>query len=41
MDVTTDGTLAATGEVGAKPWIYVWSTTSLEEKNKFRGILKR
>lgn len=29
MDVTVDGKYAATGDVGAKPYIYVWMTDTM------------
>lgn len=31
----------ATGEVGAKPIIYVWDSNTFEVLNTFRGVLKR
>lgn len=39
MDVMQNGEFAATGDVGRKPYIYVWNTKTMEVKNKFRGLL--
>ena len=33
------GTVAATGEIGAKPWIYVWDTKTFEVKYSAKGII--
>ncbi|KRW98348.1 WD40-repeat-containing domain [Pseudocohnilembus persalinus] len=41
LSVSQDTTLAATGETGAKPRIFVWSTNTLEVKNKFQGFLQK
>ena len=39
MDVSLDGTKAVTGEIGPKPWIYVWDCETKEIKNKWNGPL--
>ena len=39
--MSKDQTKAATGEVGAKPWIYVWDLNNFDVLNSFRGHLKR
>lgn len=36
-----DGILIATGDTGAKPFIYIWNSITFETVNTFRGILKR
>ena len=35
MDVSKDGTLAVTGEIGPKPMIYMWDIESKEIKAKW------
>ena len=39
MDVSRDGTLAATGEIGPKPYIYVWNLDTKEIKAKWNSPL--
>ena len=39
MDVNPDLLRVATGEVGPKPYIYVWDSNTLMELCKFRGAL--
>lgn len=41
FDVSPDGKLAVTGEVGKIPTIHVWSTSSMETIKTFKGIIKR
>lgn len=39
MDGT--GTLVATGEIGPKPFIYVWDSETCEKKFEWKGIIKK
>lgn len=41
ISVCSDGVRVATGEVGAKPTIYIWDSNTLEVLNVFKGILRR
>ncbi len=41
IDVNPDGVRVATGEVGAKPNIYIWDSNTFETLNNFKGLLKR
>ena len=40
FDLSPDCTKAATGEVGAKPFVYVWDVKTRKVLNVFRGVLK-
>ncbi|EGR30797.1 hypothetical protein IMG5_123400 [Ichthyophthirius multifiliis] len=41
LDLNNDGTLVATGEIGPKPYIYVWDSDTCEKKYEWKGILKK
>ena len=41
MDVTNDGILVASGEVGPKPWIFVWDIESKNVINKWNSPLEK
>ena len=41
FDLSSDGNLAATGEVGRNPLVCVWNTQTLECVASFKGILKK
>ena len=41
FDVSPDGKLAATGEVGKTPAIHVWDCNTMEPLRTFKGLLKR
>ena len=41
FDVSPDGRLAVTGEVGKSPAIHVWDCVSMEAVRTFKGIIKR
>ena len=41
FDISLDGTLAVTGEIGRNPLICVWNTETMECVKSFKGILKR
>ena len=41
FDISPDGKLAVTGEVGKEPVIHVWDTNTMECVKSFKGILKR
>ena len=39
FDLHPDGVTIATGEIGAKPWIYVWNSDTKEIKSSFKGVI--
>ena len=41
FDISPDGRLAVTGEVGKAPVMHVWDTSSMESIRSFKGIFKR
>ena len=39
MDLHPDGVKVATGEVGAKPFIFLWDSSSMKKIHEFKGVL--
>jgi echinoderm microtubule-associated protein-like 6 len=39
MDMHPDGVLVATGELGPKPYIFVWDSETMEIKNQWKGAI--
>jgi len=39
MDLASDGVTVATGEVGPKPYIFIWNAETMEVVAEFKGVI--